>query len=298
MSTAKTILSPAKNLKISVLAVILAIFGLSSLAQPVQADEQGWVLTQKSQNLGDQYVYISPSGLKCVNPKAGFAMVTRAPDWNIVMFNDKTRLFFATTLDKYKRDLEAHGFTSSMSDNSWSKSGSGSIAGLRATQYVMTGSGANLRRAVGKRSSNLSAADYWVSNDITVPPKLSELLATAYGLPPTGNVPLRLNTTDAKGSRRLLDTYRMQTSPIPISYYSCPAGYRQVTSEAEVMMTAEQKQMIDDMTHDSGGGLESARSAAPQAAAPAQVQAAPAATKGGTADELSRLLNAFNKSKK
>jgi hypothetical protein len=295
VATAKVILALGKNLKTSVLAVILAVSGLATIVQPVQADEQGWVLTQKSQNLGDQYVYISPSGLKCVNPKAGFAMVTRAPDWNIVMFNDKTKVFFATTLDKYKRDLEAHGFTNSMSDKTWSKSGStGNIAGLKATQYVMTGSGSNLQRAMGKQASSLTAADYWVSNDIAVPQRLSALLATAYGLPPTGNVPLRLDTTDAKGNRRLLDTYRMTPSAIPVSYFSCPAGYRQVQSDAEVMMTAEQKQMIDDMTHDSGG-IDSAPSQ-PQAVAP--VQSAPAATKGGAADELSKLLNAFNKNKK
>lgn len=93
MLTAKVILSPAKKLKTKALAVILAFLAFAVAGPAARADEQGWVLTQKSQNLGDQYVYISASGLKCVNPKAGFAMVTRAPDWNIVMFNDKTRVF-------------------------------------------------------------------------------------------------------------------------------------------------------------------------------------------------------------
>ena len=107
-----------KSAQTGIGALILAFLFLY-LAPAAQSDDRGWVLTQKSQTLGDQYVYISPNGLKCVNPKAGFAMVTCAPDWNIVMFNDKTRVFFATTLERYKRDLEAHGLTSDMASRTW-----------------------------------------------------------------------------------------------------------------------------------------------------------------------------------
>ena len=158
----------------------------------------------------------------------------------------------------------------------------------------MTGDGANFKKVLGKKVTALRAANYWVANDITVPSRLSELLATAYGLPPTQNVPLRLDTVDAKGSRRMLETYRMEQSAIPVSYFTCPTGYKQVTSDAEVMMNAEQKQMIDDMTRDMPG-LDSAPTQTYRA--PATPAATPAAT-GGGANDLSRLLDAFNKTEK
>src|SRR6185369_10116768 len=49
-------------------------------AAPALAQENGYVLTQRSKNLGDQYVYLSPSGLKCVNPREGLGLISRAPD--------------------------------------------------------------------------------------------------------------------------------------------------------------------------------------------------------------------------
>jgi hypothetical protein len=265
------------------------------------ADDKGWVLTQKSSQLGDQYIYISPSGLKCVNPRAGFAMVSKAPDWNIIMYNDKTRVYYQTTLDNYKRQLASRGLTADLANRQWSRGQTNNIAGLRATQYVMRGGGKiSHQGANGKiRTSTVSAADYWVSDDITVPPRLGDLLSSAYGLPTTQNVPLRLEMTDAKGPKRMLETYRMQVlATIPSNYFECPGGYKAVQSDAEVMMNDEQKQMIDDMSREMGGGLESSAPQpsqpqySPQPTAPASKTAAPAS--GGT-DALSKLLDAYKK---
>lgn len=267
------------------------------------ADDKGWVLTQKSAQLGDQYIYISPSGLKCVNPRAGFAMVSKAPDWNIIMYNDKTRVYYQTTLDNYKRQLASRGLTADLANRQWSRGQTNNIAGLRATQYVMRGGGKiSHQGANGKiRTSTVSAADYWVSDEITVPPRLGDLLSSAYGLPTTQNVPLRLEMTDAKGPKRMLETYRMQAlATIPSNYFECPGGYKAVQSDAEVMMNDEQKQMIEDMSREMGGGLESSSPQpsqpqySPQPTAPAATQKTAAPASGGN-DALSKLLDAYKK---
>ena len=282
-------------------AVWLAAFLFVLSAPSTLADDKGWVLTQKSSQLGDQYVYISPSGLKCVNPRAGFAMVTKAPDWNIIMYNDKTRVYYQTTLDNYKRTLASRGLTSDLANRQWSRGQTNNIAGLKATQYVMRGGGTiSHQTAKGKiRTSTVSAADYWVSDDITVPPRLGDLLSSAYGLPTTQNVPLRLEMTDAKGSKRMLETYRMQAlATIPSNYFECPGGYKAVQSDAEVMMNDEQKQMIEDMSREMGGGLESASPQPTQPQYSPQPTAAtpkPAASAGGGNDALSKLLDAYKK---
>lgn len=247
-----------------VAALISALF-ISSFV-PAPANETGWVLTQKSQTFGDQYLYVSPSGFKCVNPKAGIAFVTRAPNWDVVMFNDRTRVYFATTFDQWKRQI-ASRFNNerkqAMANCNWARGQAGNIAGLRATQFVMHGTNKGLQRIANKRSQHLSqvnSADYWVSEDIKVPPRLAELLADIYGLPPSTSVPLRLTyTVEGGGGRRVLDTYRCQSCPIPVTYYNSPTGYAAVKSEVEVMADEETKQMIDDMARDldskpSGGG--------------------------------------------
>ena len=105
------------------------------------ADGQGWVLTQKSTTLGDQYVYISTGGLKIVNPKAGFALATSAPDWNITLYNDKTKVYYETTLTKWRKNFDRQGRGAELSGHGWTKGPTSTIAGLKATQYVMSGGG-------------------------------------------------------------------------------------------------------------------------------------------------------------
>lgn len=280
-------------------SVWLAALCLVLSASSVQADDKGWVLTQKSATIGDQYLYISPSGLKCVNPRAGFAMVSAAPDWNIVMFNDKTRCYYSTTLDNYKRTLAQRGLTSDLANRQWARGQTGAIGGMKATQFVMHGGGAVTRiGSNGKaKTSTVSAANYWVSDEITVPARLGDLLSSAYGLPTTQYVPLRLDYTDSKGPKRMLETYRMQATAIPSNYFQCPGGYKLVQSDAEVMMNDEQKQMIEDMSREMGGGLESPSTPAPAqySPAPAAAPKQPAAATAGGGDALSKLLDAYKK---
>ncbi len=214
------------------------------------------------------------------------------------MFNDKTRVYYQTTLEDYKRTLASRGLTSDLANRQWARGTGGSIAGMRATQYVMRGGGklTHTTRSGKTKVSTVNSADYWVSDEITVPPRLADLLSSAYGLPTSQNVPLRLNCDDGKGNRQMLNTYRMQAiASIPGSYFQCPGGYKAVQSDAEVMMNDEQKQLIDDMSREMGGGLESAAPQPQYSPQPTAPQPPAASTGGGTADGLSKLLDAYKR---
>ena len=151
-----------------------------------------------------------------------------------------------------------------------------------------------------------------MADDVTVPVQLAQLLAAAYGVPTTQKVALRLNCVDKKkGSTTYLETYRAQSAAIPVSYFAAPSGYKLVNSEAEVMMTADQKQMIEDMSRDLGSGKDMAPGAVPQtnipeAAGSDKSAGIPTAGTGAavlpggvkvTRDDLNRLLDAFKKAK-
>jgi hypothetical protein len=210
-----------------------------------QADEQGWVLTQRSSTLGDQYVYISPSGVKIQNAQQGVGTIVRAPSWDVLFFNDKTRVYFPMSYQAWKGKLASKG--GKFPHAGWAQGRTGSIMGLRATQYNMKNTGT-------PRSANeWVSAEYWVANDIKVNPKLSELLSTAYGTPDNPCVPLRLTYKTASGkSGTSLDTYREQATSIPTSYFNGPTGYQLAKSEVEVMMTHEQGQIMNDIAKDLG----------------------------------------------
>lgn len=236
------------------LALALVVhFGASAL--PANADDKGWILTQKSLMMGDMYLYVSPQGFKFVNPKAGVNFVTRSPNWDVVMFNDRTKVCYSATLDTFKRQVTSNfnQRRAELGQAKWQKGSASNIASLRATQYVMNdAAGVQSRVQRGKHAQqHLKGADYWVCEDIQVPPQLADLLSSMYGLPNTMHVPLRLSVTTAEqGTKMQLDTYRSQSCPIPISYYSMPSGYRPVKSSVEVMADEDTKQIIDDMAKD------------------------------------------------
>lgn len=237
------------------LAVLLNLVAFCLL--PSKAGASGWVLTQRSKEMGDQYVYLSPNGLKCVNPRQGVGLVARAPSWNVFFYNEKTRLYYSLTFDSWRRKLEAR--RRAPRNIAWRKSQSGNVAGLKATKYVASNSTAS---SVG-RGNAWSSADCWVADQIKVPQRLAEMLTTVYGLPTTQAVPLRVTYTDLNGREEtILDTYQQQSTPVPDSYLTAPSGYKLAKSEVEVLMTAENRQLVDDIARDLGrepGSLSSNR---------------------------------------
>ena len=223
-------------------AILLASLIVAHIPFPAIASEQGWILTQRSQQLGDLYVYLSPDGLKCTNPKQGFGIVSQSPNWQINLFNNRTKLYYALSLESWKKKLTAR--VNIPSNISWHKAEATNIAGLRATHYVMRNT-----ESTGA-SSKLQSADYWVADDIRVPPQLANMLSSVYGLPTMQFVPIRLAYTDANGKvETILDTYQQQASDIPANFYNMPANYGLAKNEMEVMVTTENRQLVNDIAH-------------------------------------------------
>ena len=172
----------------------------------------------------------------------------------------------------------------------WIKGKSGNISGLKATQYVMAGAGSGKLSAVKRASC-------WVSDEIEVPPPIADALNRAYGLPNTKYFPLKVTYVTSRGQVKVaLDTYRSATSNIPTAYFSAPSGYKLASSQAEIVMDDETRQILRDMA----GDLEGAKKGAParaqgrtQAQPQAQSSPKPKPAPGSTADQLTKLLESL-----
>lgn len=233
--------------KLSIRNFCAAVTLVGFCAAPALADEKGWVLTQRSAQFGDQYVYISPSGLKLVSPAKGINIVTSAPDWNVALYNDKNKSFYSTSFNKWMQDLDRKlaGRGQDMSDRKWTKSGSTKVAGQNATQYVTNGSP---RMA---KSASIRHADCWISEDIAVPAHIAQMLAKVYGLPDTRTFPLKVSYVSNNGSlSSMLDTLSTQSCPFPPHYFGLPQGYKRAESEADVMIDDETRQILNDLAGD------------------------------------------------
>ncbi|MBS2006175.1 MAG: hypothetical protein JST01_03990 [Cyanobacteria bacterium SZAS TMP-1] len=226
----------------SMLGTTLAALLLTAGA--AMADEQGWVLTQRSDKIGDQYVYVAPNGVKLVNPKIGYNIVLCAPDWNVCIYNDKTKTFYSASYASWMQEVDKAMGTrgTELKGGRWAKSSGASICGLKATSYIMQGS----------PNRHLRNATCWVSNDIQVPYQITDLLAKTYGLPDNKAYPLKLNTVDNAGHLSVqLDTYNSQACAIPASYFYLPNGYTRVASKEEVMVDDDTKAILRDLASDS-----------------------------------------------
>jgi hypothetical protein len=259
--------------------------------------DPGYVLTQKSTKMGDQYLYLSDQGIKIANPRAGFNLVARAPSWDITLYNDKTRCFYQTTAEHYRQELAGRSSDGEFKNATWSKMGETYISGLKATEYRMGSKTVRSKTKTGAVvNKTINGAQYWVAADIQMPGKLTELLNAAYGLPTqtTTCVPLRLRYNEGAGDHVVLDTYRVDKAPIPVAYFDKPAGYKPVTSDAEVMMNDEQKQIMSDMAKDLGSDPQGAQLKNKIDA----VRSGSASPKGTfTKDDVNKLMDIFNKKK-
>jgi hypothetical protein len=231
-------------MKIPINCILLSIYFIIGL-HPASAKETGWILTQRTKLLGDQYVYISTHGVKCINPKQGIGWITQTPNWNITFFNEKTKLYYPLSSSSWKTKIAKNGLIPS--NIKWSKISTGSVAGLKASQYKMV----NSASSNGTQSTKWLSATYWLADEINVPASLAQLISSACGLPASDSIPLELSYCNQKGNTEtLLKTYHKQIAAIPDSYFSSPAGYKIARSEVEVLVSKENRALIDELAND------------------------------------------------
>src|SRR5262249_9211520 len=160
--------------------------------------------------------------------------------------------------------------------------------GSKATVYIMDGKPNG--RMIKGHEYGIKAANFIVSDEISAPTKLAQLLSAAYGLPECPAVPLKVIYDSTHHTNQVgLHTYRIQRSAIPISYFVAPQGYKLASSDAEVMINDEQRAIIDDMasqlgSNDAGKGVLNGQALNAQTLSDLKV----------SKDDVSKLMEMFN----
>jgi hypothetical protein len=221
---------------------LLIAFLFFASTTSVSAEENGWILTQNSKVFGDQYVYISTQGVKCINPRQGIGWIAQGPQWNITFFNDKTKVYYPISYQQWKTKINNQGITAA--NLSGAKIGSDVIAGMKATQYKMT-------NATSSNVGKWQSADYWLSDDIRVPPSLGQLISSVCQLPASDLVPLKMSYRDKNNQPvNLLQTYRQQRASVPEQTFYLPHQYKLAKSEVEVLISQENRHLINELAND------------------------------------------------
>lgn len=219
---------------------------------------KGWELLQDNPHTGEWHVFLSNFGMAAVNKKMGCTLVAKAPDWNIVMYNDKTKVYFLSPLSEWKgaqsslkssaKTRQAYSrATSSLIEKPPKKLKDEMILGHKTTLYLTD----NLV------TTGLKKVEFSITPDIQVPMQLQQIFAKIYGVGLTKlkGLPLKVSYIDENGKRSpVFDTRRIQPQMIPMEHFSYPADYKRVDSEIAVLMDEKGREAMASIMDDLGEG--------------------------------------------
>lgn len=227
----------------------MTLFGV----QPAQADEPGWGLLIRSPHVGIVYLYITSEGFAIVVKETGAKFVTHAPDWRLVMYNDKTKVYYVERLQDLQnitstkqRKLTDQAKRATLQS---AKAGrTATIAGLPATQYFLN----TYSPDAGERQ-----AEVWITRAISPPAQLHKTFEKIFNIDMSSNafpkgLPLRIKVADDAGKRDVLyDTLNCQKQVIHTASFNYPKDYKPVDSELAVLMDEQSRQKMESILDDS-----------------------------------------------
>lgn len=213
-----------------------------------------WELIQENSHTGHWTVYLSDQGMVAVNRKMGSTLVSSAPAWNVVMYNDKTKVYFLSPLNEWK------GAQSSLKQSAKTRQ-----AYARATtslierppqkikDEMILGHNTSLYLTDNLVTTGLKKVEFSITPDIDAPAKLQTVFGKIYGVGLTKlkGLPLKVSYIDENGKRSpVFQTTRIEQKQVPLKYFSFPLSYKRVNSEIEVLMDAKGREAMANIMQD------------------------------------------------
>lgn len=248
-----------RNLKRAICPSIFAWIAACTLASdalcaaPKSAD---WQLVQKSRTFGIHIVSISPNAFRISNKKSGISYLAKAPNWDVYVTNDITKVYHVQKFDKFQRlgtrAMVLFGepiFTSLKMKSTPEKVSS---AGQDCIAYVTTQESerSQLREIQEKRQNKRAAvsANLKLSNKISSGDRAGVILERIYGLPEIKGIPMEFLYKTLVGKQKLeLATEKAEQAKFKPSDFAMPASYRKVSKPEEVFQDSMGNASMDNM---------------------------------------------------
>ncbi len=147
------------------------------------SEKTEWVFTQHQLHKGDIKVFVCRDGVRIVNQRNRYELISRAPDWTVCCFRKDERLIWKITLDKF-RGLDVMSFMGTEKKTPpLQKVGEAEITGIKADVYLVG--------HAGKRKITLACA-----NDMDIAPQALEAICVFFNLPVSTQMPLELHEVE------------------------------------------------------------------------------------------------------
>lgn len=227
------------------IAAAMMVFSFQLPAMP--QTQNGWAFLQKSEQVGTWRVYLTESGLQAINDEMGAHIVTKAPQWNLAVYNSKTKVYYLTTVKDFQMSFQQNtkykNRTKFVSKQAARRGTQGVIANMRATQYFVD----------APINGGARQAEVWVATDIHIPAQLSELFEKMYGssLGNLGAMPLRFSYIDESGKKTMvMNTMTGQQQVIQMASFDYPTHFKRVDTAVAVLIDEKDRKTMSGILDD------------------------------------------------
>ena len=221
---------------------------------PVLAETQHfYLLDQMEVNNGKLATYISAKGAHIVSKNLGYEIVCKAPEWKVVLFDNKDKKLAALPLDAWVRNCTADAIDEwTALDNPKTETVKTALGHrckvLSANVNKVTPANLHSRRT-GSSANKLKAVICLVLDDVPCDPHILRFLNSYMGLPLTKSIILSSHEYFAQGIQLTVETKsitEVKEKEAKIDYPDF-SKYKKVTSPLEVMVNNQKKGQYSDL---------------------------------------------------
>jgi hypothetical protein len=228
------------------LMLALAVSSVLIAGAVERSKQDGWILHQHCDPLGDQVVYVSPQGVKAVSPKSGLSILALPPFKQFVIYNLKTSKVYRIQSSHFRHPMErtfsaVNGFSLDIIPLVKDKDRDTSFAGVHSAQYKAPATFADSQKARFKAkefpSRSPQTIEFAASTDISDNPDLSNLLCLWFCLPTVRGVPLSFRFRDMdRDLHEYLTTQSCERAAIKATDFVLPTTLKTASSAQDVYM--------------------------------------------------------------
>jgi len=191
-----------------------------------------WYFSQKNMIFGDCEIYVCPQALKVTFANEKWANLAKPPDWDLLVFSPKAKIYCRTPLKEWRGRKLATAYVNGVKRLGKTEK----VAGMTAKVYD-----AQSMEADGRAVSRI-----FVAEELGLPPQVSVILCGNAAIPQVKGIPLRVLHSGGEAPGRTVDTYVAKQMMMPAKFFEIPPGFRRVIKPEEVM-TGGISDIIEDM---------------------------------------------------
>jgi len=219
-----------------------------------------YVLKQNGDTYGDVTTYINRHAVKMVVDGSKVTLLSRAPSWQVVVFNDRSKKAFSSTYDEWLLRVPETTYAG----HDWTRYPL--IVRPEGPEIQRLGRKAVHCKVVGvlkegglKPSKRITDGHYIVLKNLDLPPQACRILEKALSCPGfpdglplefynnRGAIKIEAFKTNLGGQEHFVVTKKIDEKIVDDSFFQYPHGYRPERREAEVLNDDRLKKQMNNL---------------------------------------------------